>query len=460
MSNLTDRTVQKAIRDAKTAGADVWITDAAKSRGVGRLRLRATTSGRASFYFRYVNPDGKQVQLPLGLYDSSGKAGLALKDATARAGELSRLYQGGHRDLHAYLAHQEAEQAAVIKAAQLEREEAERQAKSGSLEALCAGYVTHLERLGKSSAREARNLFKKNVIVAFPALAATRAQEVSHRDVNAVLSALIDAGKGRTAGKLRSYLRAAFAGALAAEFDPTVHPDLHGFNLAMNPVAAVPAKMLARFNRAGERVLSETELRAFMAALEQRPGRATDAIRLALFLGGQRIAQLLRLRPADVDLDAGTVTLYDPKGARQQARVHVLPLTEQAAAIVERRLAAKGDFLISRHGKVPMRGETLCKVVAEISAAMVESGTAREPFQLRDIRRTCETMLARMGISSDVRAQLLSHGLGTLQIRHYDRHSYMDEKRAALEAWAAKLDEIATGTGKAASNVVPLHAGV
>lgn len=455
MSNLTDRTVQKAIRDAKTAGADVWLTDAAKSRGVGRLRLRASASGRASFYFRYTSPEGKQAQVPLGVYDSSGKAGLALKDATARAGELSRLYQGGHRDLHAFLAHQEAEQQAAIKAARLEREEAERQAKSGSLKALCNGYVAHLERMGKLSTREARNLFKKNVFDAFPSLAATRAQDISHRDINTVLSTLVDAGKGRTAGKLRSFLRAAFAGALAAEFDPTVHPDLHGFNLAMNPVAAVPAKMLARFNRAGERVLSETELRAFMAALEQRPGRTTDAIRLALFLGGQRIAQLLRLRPADVDLDAGTVTLYDPKGARQQARVHVLPLTEQPAAIVERLLAEKGDFLMSRHGKVPLRGETLSKAVAEISAAMVKAGTAREPFQLRDIRRTCETLLARMGISSDTRAQLLSHGLGGVQQRHYDRHSYMDEKRAALKAWAAKLEEIASG--EAASNVVPLR---
>lgn len=457
MSNLTDRTVKKAIRDAKANGTDVWVTDPAKSRGVGRLRLRASASGRAAFYFRYTDPDGKQAQVPLGVYDSSDEAGLSLKAATVRAGELSKLYQDGHRDLRGYLEQQKAEQAAAMTAAKHAREEAERQAKSGSLEALCNGYVAHLERLGKWSANEASNLFKKNVVIAFPHLAATRAQAITHRDVNAMLSALVDAGKGRTAGKLRSYLRAAFAGALAAEFDPTVHPDMHGFNLAMNPVAAVPAKMLARFNRAGERVLSESELRGFMAALEQRPGRATDALRLTLFLGGQRIAQLLRLRPADVDLDTGTVTLYDPKGARQQARIHVLPLTETAAAIVERLLATKGDFLISRRGKVPMRGETLCKVVAEISAAMVEAKTAREPFQLRDIRRTCETMLARMGISSDVRAQLLSHGLGGVQQRHYDKHDYLREKRAALEAWAVKLDEIASG--EAVTNVVPLHAG-
>ena len=59
--------------------------------------------------------------------------------------------------------------------------------------------------------------------------------------------------------------------------------------------------------------------------------------------------------------------------------------------------------------------------------------------EMRDLRRTCETMLAAMGVSSDVRAHLQSHGLGGVQTRHYDRHSYMDEKRKALELWEERL---------------------
>jgi integrase len=95
-------------------------------------------------------------------------------------------------------------------------------------------------------------------------------------------------------------------------------------------------------------------------------------------------------------------------------------------------------------------------VVADISTVMVKDKLAREPFQLRDIRRTCETMLAGMGISRDVRAQLLSHGISGVQHEHYDMYEYLDEKRVALNAWQSKLEEIATG--KTVSNVVPLHA--
>jgi len=41
-----------------------------------------------------------------------------------------------------------------------------------------------------------------------------------------------------------------------------------------------------------------------------------------------------------------------------------------------------------------------------------------------------------------VRAQLLSHGLGGVQHRHYDRHSYMDEKIEALQELERFFDSL------------------
>jgi len=43
----------------------------------------------------------------------------------------------------------------------------------------------------------------------------------------------------------------------------------------------------------------------------------------------------LRARAGDIDLDARLITLYDPKGARDEPRVHVIPLTSGALDIVE-----------------------------------------------------------------------------------------------------------------------------
>jgi hypothetical protein len=60
--------------------------------------------------------------------------------------------------------------------------------------------------------------------------------------------------------------------------------------------------------------------------------------------------------------------------------------------------------------------------------------------------KDCETMLAKMGISKDLRAQILSHALSGVQDRHYDKHQYIEEKRKALEAWNTRPDELKEGT--------------
>ncbi|ABE43268.1 tyrosine-type recombinase/integrase [Polaromonas sp. JS666] len=457
MTTWTIKTVDAAIRKAKKDECDVWLTEA-RPRGEGRLRLRARPGGHVLFYFRY-SCEGTQHQLDLGTYDESGRAGLTLGAARASAGELSRLYQSGVRNLHSHLAHERAAQRALIEAAAAKRREDEKQATAGSLQALLKGYTQHLERQGKMSAKEVGNLFKLHVFEAHPQLTAKRASEVVQQDVSATLAGLINQGKGRTAAKLRSYLSAAFTAGLQAEGDPTIHPSLHGFALKMNPAALVPAKSLRQFNRERERALNEDELRVFLKALDERPGLATDAIRLTLYLGGQRLAQLLRLKPAQFDPDGPAVTLLDPKGKRLQPRLHVLPLTDPALAIVERLMQANADhkYLISSRGKVPVRVETLSKRVHEISTAMVKAKKARAPFQMCDLRRTCETMLARMGVSRDTRAQLLSHGLSGVQQKHYDRYDYMPEKQRTLKAWARKLDAIAKG--EAPGKVVPLRRG-
>ena len=88
---------------------------------------RILKSGDRLFYFRYTNSQGERVFLPVGNYDQSGKDGLTLREARTKAGELSRLYQAGIRDLREY---QEAEEDArkATHEAEMARLRAEREA--------------------------------------------------------------------------------------------------------------------------------------------------------------------------------------------------------------------------------------------------------------------------------------------------------------------------------------------
>ena len=188
------------------------------------------------------------------------------------------------------------------------------------------------------------------------------------------------------------------------------------------------------------------ELNAFWRRLEGAiDSPARDALIACLYLGGQRPTQLLRTTVQHVDITGATITLLDPKGRNRHSnpRRHVLPILDDLARVIRRRIdhtSGHGAPLFSTSGRVPLRKETVAILVEEIEKAMKFSGELeRGPFSMRDLRRTAETHMAALGISSDVRAQIQSHGLGGIQARHYDRHDYMPEKRAALAQWVRRL---------------------
>jgi len=108
------------------------------------------------------------------------------------------------------------------------------------------------------------------------------------------------------------------------------------------------------------------------------------------------------------------------------------------------QLDQKLTFLpvFSSDGVTPLRLERISEWVTELSTAMVEANQSREPFQLRDLRRMLETLLASLGVSRDVRGQVQSHRLGGVQQRHYDRHEYWGEKRATLALLSAHLVQL------------------
>ena len=446
---MANRLTTAALR-AQKGGKGGWLTDGG-SRGAGRL-----TAIGAKFYFAYFNAEKARRFLPIGPYDEKGERGLTLLDARGRAAKLSGLYRGGVVNLHEHFERQREAEERAAKAAQEAARRADQDAQRSTLRQLLDVYLAHLDRSGKQSADDVRRIFEKHIHEAAPELADRRAAEISVDEFVHVIGKVAEAGKGRTAAKLRSYLRAAYSLAIKSRTDPAAPLTMRTFGIDANPLASIGA--LSQFSRTRDRNLDADELGAFLRRLEGVPqGVKKDAVELCLLLGGQRPAQLLRARPVDLDLSAATLTLYDPKGSRKQPRAHVLPLAKRPLAILRRLLDELPDdapSVFTTDGKTAMRPETVSEIVSEISAAMLEAKQAREGFELRDIRRTCETMLAALGVSSDVRAQLQSHGLGGVQQRHYDRHSYALEKRAALEKWQRHLDKLAAGK---TAKVVPMR---
>lgn len=447
---------------------EAWLRDTKSHLAV---RARPARGGISKTFVFDSTLAYQRVRIAIGDVDT-----WSLSDALELAQEWQKLIDEGRDPREVIREREAAEQAAKAAAAAAEevkraaaeaaKAEADRQARY-TLRALCDAYLSALERAGKGkSAAGARSLFKCHID---QDTANKPARAVTAHEVAALVRRVREAGKERAAGVLRSYLSAAFNAAKRAPFDSALPADLIAFGIEHNPVDAIPAIAVQR----GDRTLAAGELRAYIGHLlrigqETGPELADTALLLALYAGGQRMAQLLRAKVGDFDPDTATLRLWDGKGKRTQPREHLLPLAPHAAArvaaLVERAKAREterakqegrapelaGLWLFSTHGRVAMNPETVSNRAAEVCA-----GIGGEPFNVRDIRRTVETMLAALGISKDTRAQLLSHGISGVQAAHYDRHAYTDEKRAALVAWEARLEAIRQAE-RTPSNVVRL----
>jgi len=121
----------------------------------------------------------------------------------------------------------------------------------------------------------------------------------------------------------------------------------------------------------------------------------------------------------------------------KNAMAHDVPLSPLALEVIHQaKLYSGGSKYIFRSSVKKDRPIT----VPAISRAVVRHlGEMRiEKFTPHDLRRTCRTGLANLGVSDIVAEKILSHRLqGVLGV--YNRASYEPERRSALGAWETHL---------------------
>lgn len=437
MEAMTTKRINGEIQAARLSKKSAWLYDGG-AKGAGQLIAKISGNG-ARFYFDYKDSSGKRDRLPLAPYSEKTKDGcLTLAQARAKSQSLSNIHRDTTKDVRLHL-----EQERINHEQELERQKREREsANAGTLGALLNAYVDYLRDAGKVSHKDVASFFRIHVMEPFPALVAMPANTLTKRDFTAVFDRMQAAGYGRALGKVRSALHAAYNVALKSEKAGRVA--FRVFCVEVNPIGGIDT--YKELSIPGERVLTIKELRTYLRGIDALNNPVMRlAMLLQIYLGGQRPAQLFRVTPADVDLDRGTITQHDGKGKRQHPRAHVLPLTVKTRQWIEQLLALNADApgIFSTDGKSTIWPETASGVAHAIGGGA---------YRLGDVRRTVETEMGRLKISKELKAQLLSHNLGDIQNRHYDKYAYLDEKREALQKWENYLDTIMAG-----DNVVPIH---
>ena len=263
----------------------------------------------------------------------------------------------------------------------------------------------------------------------------SKLSEIKRLDVAHVLTE-IELERGPVArNNTRSSLSAFFAWAITEGLIET------------NPVTGT-AK--ANQIRSRDRVLTEAELAEVWTTLET--GQFGDIMRL-LILTGQRRDEIGDLRWSEVDFERGLIVL--PPERTKNKRLHELPLSSAARAILERQPRRKKDNksprdLLFGRDRGSFSGWSVAK--RRLDQRLLDARRDADPkakpmpdWRLHDLRRTAATMMAdKLSVLPHIVEAILNHVSGHRAgvAGIYNRAKYESEMQIALERWAEYVEGI------------------
>jgi integrase len=376
---MTARGVE-AIGVPASGQIDFWDAD---NPGFG---LRVSAGGRKAWIVMYRHGDVKR-RLTLGTYPT-----ISLAEARVKAARAHHAVQYDGRD-----------PATEKKAAR----------KAESFSDLAHEYIELYAKRHKRSWRKDLLILEKDVL---PRFGHRKAKEITRRDIIALLDDIVARGAPIQANRSLEITRKLFNWAVSRDI------------LGANPCYGVSKP--SSENRS-DRVLSEEEIRAVWAALEYEVPLTAATFKLRL-LTAQRGAEVLAMRWDQISNDWWTI----PAEVAKNGLAHRVPLSPQSLALLDEICplgngsewvfpGARGDghrvAIHKAHNRIRRRADVA--------------------FVPHDLRRTAASHMTSMGISRLVVSKILNH-VETGVTSVYDRHSYDREKRASLDAWARRVEEI------------------
>ena len=249
-----------------------------------------------------------------------------------------------------------------------------------------------------------------------------KAHEIKRRDIINLLDTIVQRAPIQ-ANRTLALLRKMYNWAISRDL------------IEVNPCTAV--KMPAKENRK-DRMLTEDEIRIFWDGLTS--ASMSEPTRLCLKLQlvtAQRKGELIIAEWSEFDLNNGCWTIPSEKAKNNLS--HRVPLSSLALQLLEQVKLLSGNsrwLFPSRQGDKPVLDTSIDHALHKNEAKF-----GIPPFTPHDLRRTAASHMTGMGVPRLTVSKILNHSESGITAV-YDRHSYDQEKRQALDLWGDKLSKI------------------
>jgi integrase len=363
------------------------------------LILRVTPSGTKSWSLMY-RIHGKQKRIMLGHYPI-----VSLKLAREKVKDAMLMVSEGIDP-------------EAIKKSEIKEDQPEELART--VEELAKDFIERYAKVNTRTWKMTEQVFQNHI---YPALGHRIARDVRRREVVAMLDKIAAMPRAYAANHVLSVLRKMYNWAIERdelEFNPCLN--------IKKPVAVIER----------ERVLTRDEVKAFWYSADEF-GYPYGAVFQILLLTGQRRSEIAELRWSQIDLEQRVIRLS--RDDVKAKRGHDIPLSAPVIEILEKLPRFKGEYVFTTtHGKKPISCFGKMK-------RYFEESFDTEDWRIHDLRRTCATGLAELGVPVHTISRILNHAEGGVT-KIYARYSYLPEKRRALELWASKVLEIVNAADK------------
>jgi integrase len=351
---------------------------------------------------------------------------LTLEAARAKAADWLELIRKG---IDPAVAEEEAREAAL-------RQQIQQQDRT--FEAVAEKFIAHIKAQKERKAADVERDLREHFIKPW---GKRPAASITPHDVAAVIDATVKRGKRARAHNLFGHVRRLFRWAAPLYVEHS-------------PCALLSPERMIGPRRKRTRVLIDDELRVLWRATG-RIGYPYGPLYRMLALTALRLSEVCEASWPEFDLTKRlwTIPAERMKKTGDEAKTHLVPLTDAMLEILESLPRFKsGQFLFSNnHGKAPLRASHFSKPKSRLDARMRRTFKALarrngddpgrvdlSEWENHDIRRTVRTNLSALRIPEEVREAVLAHVRPGIK-GNYDFYEYLDEKRDALNLWAARL---------------------
>jgi len=240
--------------------------------------------------------------------------------------------------------------------------------------------------------------------------------DFTKQDFVGILNEIVAAGNGTKANRVFTHIKSFFGWAIGQGY------------LEHSPCEYVkkPFKEKSR-----ERFLSDQEIMWFWQVTGEELEPFGYMARL-LLLTGQRLSEVSRMSEGELP---GREHWHLSSDRTKNGTQHDVFLSDAAQEIVWRDNRVAGAYLFSTTGYSPV--QSYDKPVKRFRSRMNELAGADLPhWSFHDLRRTCETGMAMLGVAQPIIDRCTNHLTGRGMSRIYNQYQYKNEKTEAWQRWA------------------------